>query len=89
MGNCAGCCEEPRKSDEFVIEKGMPKKGEEFFSLGSDSPDKGIVVIDGGSGVLRAGFAGQLAPAFVCPNIIAREGESCHIGADAYRVRDI
>ena len=53
----------------------MPKKGEEFFSLGSDAPDKSIVVIEKGSGTLRAGFAGQMTPAIVYPNIVARVEE--------------
>lgn len=36
------------------------------------------VVIDNGSGVIKAGLAGSREPQFVCPNIIGRDkGGSC------------
>ena len=42
--------------------------------------------------MLRVGIAGQMAPAFVCPNILARvdlgSKKACFVGEEVYKKRD-
>jgi len=37
-----------------------------------DAEDVAALVIDNGSGIVKAGFAGDEAPRAICPNIIGR-----------------
>ena len=51
-----------------------------------------VVVIDSGSGKIRAGFAGEKEPLVTFPNIVGTvtEGEKpgYYIGNDVYKMRD-
>ena len=51
-----------------------------------------VVVIDSGSGKIKAGFAGDSTPMTIFPNIIGKvlEGpkQGCYIGQEAYKMRD-